>query len=51
MIWIPHQLIGVTEGVSVTLECLTEAYPKSINYWTRDRNEMIKQGKNSYNFL
>uniref|UniRef100_A0ABD2WIV2 Ig-like domain-containing protein n=1 Tax=Trichogramma kaykai TaxID=54128 RepID=A0ABD2WIV2_9HYME len=44
MIWIPNQLIGAREGQQVTLECTSEAYPKSINYWTRDKDEIVPQG-------
>ncbi|KAL0274754.1 UNVERIFIED_CONTAM: hypothetical protein PYX00_002804 [Menopon gallinae] len=44
MIWIQNQLIGAHEGQQVTLECHSEAYPKSINYWTRDRGDIIAQG-------
>ncbi|XP_069702849.1 opioid-binding protein/cell adhesion molecule homolog isoform X2 [Periplaneta americana] len=44
MIWIQNQLVGAHEGQQMTLECHSEAYPKSINYWTRDRGEIIVQG-------
>lgn len=44
MIWIPHQLVSGMQGSNVTIECLTEAYPKSINYWTNDRGDMITSG-------
>uniref|UniRef100_T1GMI6 Ig-like domain-containing protein n=1 Tax=Megaselia scalaris TaxID=36166 RepID=T1GMI6_MEGSC len=40
MIAVQNQLIGAVEGRSVTLECQSEAYPKSINYWTRERGEI-----------
>lgn len=45
MIWIPNQLIGAGEGHTVVLECHSEAYPKSINYWTREKGEIVPQGK------
>ena len=45
MIWIPNQLIGAQEDQQITLECISEAYPKSINYWTRDKDEIVPQGK------
>ncbi|XKL68974.1 hypothetical protein PGB90_006743 [Kerria lacca] len=35
MIWIQNQLIGAYEGQQLTLECHSEAYPKSINYWSK----------------
>ncbi|KAK9504921.1 hypothetical protein O3M35_009088 [Rhynocoris fuscipes] len=44
MIWIQNQLVGAMEGDEMTLECHSEAYPKSINYWTRETGEMISQG-------
>ncbi|PSN55276.1 Lachesin [Blattella germanica] len=43
MIWIQNQLVGAHEGQQMTLECHSEAYPKSINYWTRDKGEIIAQ--------
>ena len=45
MIWIQNQLVGAHEGQQMTLECHSEAYPKSINYWTRERGEIIAQGE------
>ncbi|XP_054267034.1 neurotrimin-like [Macrosteles quadrilineatus] len=45
MIWIQNQLIGSREGQQLILECHSEAYPKSINYWTKgDKGEIIAQG-------
>ncbi|XP_049848068.1 lachesin-like [Schistocerca gregaria] len=44
MIWIQNQLVGAYEGQEMTLECHSEAFPKSINYWTRDHGEIIAQG-------
>ncbi|XP_021923928.1 neurotrimin-like isoform X2 [Zootermopsis nevadensis] len=44
MIWIQNQLVGAYEGQQMTLECNSEAYPKSINYWARDKGEIIAQG-------
>lgn len=41
MLWIPHQLVGVPEGYSVTLECFSEAHPTSLNYWTKADGQMI----------
>lgn len=45
MIWIQNQLAGAKEGKPLTLECSSEAYPKSINYWTRGNGEIIANGK------
>lgn len=44
MIWIQNQLVGAQEGQSVTLECMSEAYPKSIDYWTKDKGTIISNG-------
>lgn len=45
MLTIPNQLEGAYLGQNVTLECQTEAYPASINYWTTDRGDMIISGR------
>ncbi|CAK1544036.1 unnamed protein product [Leptosia nina] len=44
MLSIPNQLEGAYLGQDVTLECHTEAYPSSINYWTTDKGDMIISG-------
>lgn len=41
MVWIPQQLVGAPVGYNVTLECFIEAYPISLNYWSKDDNDMI----------
>ena len=41
MIWVPNQLIGASIGEEVTLECATEAFPLSLNYWTKEDSFMI----------
>ncbi|XP_062135189.1 neural cell adhesion molecule L1 isoform X2 [Drosophila sulfurigaster albostrigata] len=41
MLSIPNQLEGAYVGQDVMLECHTEAYPASINYWTTERGDMI----------
>ncbi|KAL7642221.1 UNVERIFIED_CONTAM: hypothetical protein RMT77_006782 [Armadillidium vulgare] len=41
VLWIPNQLVGVSQGMDITLECHTEAFPRSINYWTDNRGLMI----------
>lgn len=43
MIWIQNQLVGVSLGQKVTLECQSEAYPRSINYWMKNET-IITQG-------
>ncbi|XP_014470461.1 PREDICTED: neurotrimin-like [Dinoponera quadriceps] len=44
MIWVQNQLVGAREGQKLTLECSSEAFPKSINYWTRDKDKIVPQG-------
>ncbi|CAD7086328.1 unnamed protein product [Hermetia illucens] len=44
MITVQNQLIGAVEGRDISLECQSEAYPRSINYWTRERGEIVPQG-------
>ncbi|XP_018913193.2 lachesin isoform X1 [Bemisia tabaci] len=41
---IPNQLEAAYIGQDVSLECHTEAYPTSINYWTTERGDMILSG-------
>uniref|UniRef100_A0A7G3ANI1 Putative lachesin-like protein n=1 Tax=Lutzomyia longipalpis TaxID=7200 RepID=A0A7G3ANI1_LUTLO len=41
MLSIAHQLVGVPPFYNVTIECLVEAYPTSLNYWTRENDTMI----------
>ncbi|EDV31901.1 uncharacterized protein Dana_GF14310, isoform B [Drosophila ananassae] len=36
MIWIQNQLVGAALNQNITLECQSEAYPKSINYWMKN---------------
>lgn len=35
IISIPNQLVGALRGSDVLIECSTEAFPKSINYWAK----------------
>ncbi|OAD55980.1 Lachesin [Eufriesea mexicana] len=44
MISIQNQLVGAQEGQRMTLECNSEAFPESINYWTRENKEITKNG-------
>ncbi|KAH8408137.1 hypothetical protein KR009_002244 [Drosophila setifemur] len=36
MTWIQNQLVGAALTQNITLECQSEAYPKSINYWIKN---------------
>lgn len=44
MISVPNQLVGASLGQPVTLECHSEAYPQSINYWTHKEDQIIAPG-------
>ena len=51
MLWIPNQLEAAYVGQDVMLECHIEAYPKSINYWTTAKGDMIISGNANFNRL
>jgi neurotrimin len=44
VIKVPNQLLGAPLGTDVHLECFIEAFPNTINYWTKNRKEMILNG-------
>lgn len=48
MIYVQNQLVGAQLGQQITLECYSEAYPKSINYWTKNGGEIIAYGKKEH---
>lgn len=50
MVWIPQQLVGTPVGYNVTLECFIEAYPISLNYWSKDDSDMIHDS-NKYKWV
>lgn len=41
LIQVPNQLVGAPVGTDVTIQCIVEACPKAINYWTKEKGEMI----------
>ncbi|XP_053611773.1 limbic system-associated membrane protein-like [Plodia interpunctella] len=41
---VPNQLLGAPLGTDVYLECTVEAYPNTINYWLKNRGEMLLDG-------
>lgn len=51
MITVQNQLIGAVEGKGVVLECQSEAFPKSINYWTREKGEIVPPGKYNHQMM
>lgn len=42
---VQNQLVGAYEGQRISLHCGTEAYPKSINYWTYEKGDIVPQGE------
>lgn len=44
MVWIQNQLVGAAIGQRISLECQSEAFPKSINYWMKN-DTIITQGE------
>ncbi|XP_049834060.1 lachesin-like [Schistocerca gregaria] len=41
---VPNQLLGAPLGTDVQLECYVEAFPNTINYWVKNRGEMLLDG-------
>lgn len=50
MLWIPNQQELAYNGQDVILVCHIEAYPKSINYWTTAKGDMIISGQLNFRF-
>jgi len=46
MFWIPNQLEAAYVGKDVNLECHSEAFPKSINYWVNKDGAMLVSSMN-----
>ncbi|XP_063218508.1 lachesin-like [Bacillus rossius redtenbacheri] len=44
VIKVPNQLLGAPLGTDVQLECHVEAFPNTINYWIKNRGEMLLDG-------
>lgn len=45
MLVVPNQLVGAPLGTDVTVDCLTEAYPRPISFWLfHDSRTMIFSG-------
>ncbi|XP_021699921.1 lachesin isoform X2 [Aedes aegypti] len=45
VIQVPNQLVGAPLGTDVSIECLVEASPKSINYWVKDTEMIVSSPK------
>ena len=48
MFWIPNQLEAAFIEKDVALECHSEAFPKSINYWVKENGAMLVSSKCQY---
>ncbi|KAK5638415.1 hypothetical protein RI129_012710 [Pyrocoelia pectoralis] len=44
VIKVPNQLLGAPLNTDVQLECYVEAFPNTINYWLKNRGEMLLNG-------
>ncbi|KAK9507161.1 hypothetical protein O3M35_007073 [Rhynocoris fuscipes] len=44
VIKVPNQLLGSPVGSDVTMTCVVEAYPNTINYWLKNRGQMLLNG-------
>ncbi|CAG9864893.1 unnamed protein product [Phyllotreta striolata] len=44
VIKVPNQLLGAPVATDVQLECYVEAYPNTVNYWIKNRGEMLLNG-------
>ncbi|XP_055387189.1 opioid-binding protein/cell adhesion molecule homolog, partial [Condylostylus longicornis] len=42
-IWTPNEIIYAQPGQKILLECISESYPTSVNYWLKDK-EIIQGG-------
>ncbi|XP_054159682.1 lachesin-like [Oppia nitens] len=49
LIWPPNQLIGVSVGSSVVLECNLESHPQSLTSWIRHSDRTIIHSNAKYN--
>ena len=47
-VWVYNQLVGAPLGHDVTIECVIEAYPKSITYWQKTEGGKEKIIMNGY---
>ncbi|XP_065206265.1 lachesin-like [Planococcus citri] len=51
LIQVPNQLVGAPLDKPVTLQCISEAYPKPINYWEKEEksgNNMLVHDRKKY---
>lgn len=41
MLMVPNQLVGAPLGTDVTIDCLTEAYPRPISFWLAHESRTV----------
>ena len=51
MFWVPNQLVGAYVGQDVTLECHSEAFPPSINYWEKEDGHTLVSGEHTWLYI
>ncbi|XP_015371702.1 PREDICTED: neurotrimin-like, partial [Diuraphis noxia] len=44
VVWVTNQIVSAPLNTHVRLECFVESFPNSVNYWSDDKGEMIRQG-------
>lgn len=47
-IWTQYQLVGACDGQRITLQCNSEAFPTSINYWTGIEGQIISESTSRF---
>ncbi|TRY76709.1 hypothetical protein TCAL_07594 [Tigriopus californicus] len=50
-LWISHQRVGAQVGSTAVLECLTAAYPPSLNFWSKDGSDVITEKPGKYGLI
>lgn len=51
MLMIMNQLVGSALGQKIVLECQSEAFPKSINYWMKNETIITRGKQNGIDYV
>ena len=51
MLMIMNQLVGSAIGQKIILECQSEAFPKSINYWMKNETIITRGKQNGIDYV
>lgn len=51
MVVVPNQLVGAPLGTDVTIECLTEAYPRPISFWSFHESRTVISSEPKYHLI